>query len=80
MEGTSVIPLAWFNCLDSKSSDDYGERLLILVFFPDWPVARVEPSEIGGRKMAAYILHKLGAALRGEADSEAEEDSSSYSS
>lgn len=40
--GTEVIPVPLFNVLDGKRSEDY--------------VARVEPSAIGGRKMAEFLL------------------------
>jgi len=42
ISGTEVIPIPLFNVLDGKNHDDY--------------VARVEPSSIGGRKMAEYLL------------------------
>lgn len=37
-----MIPVPLFNVLDGKRSEDY--------------VARVEPSAIGGRKMAEFLL------------------------
>lgn len=40
--GTQVIPVPLFNALDGTQSRDY--------------VARVEPSSIGGRKMAEFLL------------------------
>ncbi len=42
IQGSEVIPVPLFNVLDGKCSDDY--------------VARVEPSAIGGKKMAEYLL------------------------
>lgn len=40
--GSEVIPVPLFNVLDGKRSEDY--------------VARVEPSAIGGQKMAEFLL------------------------
>jgi hypothetical protein len=42
IKGSEVIPVPLFNVLDGKCSDDY--------------VARVEPSAIGGEKMAEFLL------------------------
>mmetsp|Transcript_6583 Transcript_6583/g.10014 ORF Transcript_6583/g.10014 Transcript_6583/m.10014 type:complete len:344 (-) Transcript_6583:26-1057(-) len=42
IEGTEVIPVPLFSVLNGKRSEDY--------------VARVEPSAIGGEKMAQYLL------------------------
>lgn len=42
VKGSQVIPVPLFNVLDGKRSEDY--------------VARVEPSAIGGRKMAEFLL------------------------
>ena len=42
INGSEVIPVPLFNVLDGKRSEDY--------------VARVEPSAIGGRKMAEFLL------------------------
>lgn len=42
IEGSQVIPVPFFNVLDGKRTEDY--------------VARVEPSAIGGRKMAEFLL------------------------
>mmetsp|Transcript_31136 Transcript_31136/g.47234 ORF Transcript_31136/g.47234 Transcript_31136/m.47234 type:complete len:83 (+) Transcript_31136:1497-1745(+) len=39
--GSEVIPVPLFNVLDGKKSEDY--------------VARVEPSAIGGKKMAEFL-------------------------
>ena len=41
--GSETIPVPLFHALDGKDSRDY--------------IARVEPSSVGGRKMAEYILH-----------------------
>ena len=43
--GSQVIPVGLFNVLDGKSPEDY--------------VARVEPSPVGGDKLAEYILHMI---------------------
>ena len=43
--GTRVVPVALFDALDSKNTDDYVER--------------VEPSVTGGRKIAEYLLDHL---------------------
>ena len=43
--GTRIIPVALFDALESKNTDDY--------------VARVEPSPEGGRKMAEFLLDHL---------------------
>lgn len=43
--GSQVIPVPLYHVLDGKRSEDY--------------VARVEPSAIGGRKMAEYILDMM---------------------
>lgn len=40
--GTEVIPIPLFHVLDGKKSEDY--------------VARVEPSALGGKKMAEYFV------------------------
>ena len=40
--GSEVIPIPLFHTLDGTRSEDY--------------VARVEPSAIGGKKMAEYLL------------------------
>ena len=45
IEGTHVIPIALFEAMDSKNPDNY--------------VQRVEPSVIGGRRMAEYILDHI---------------------
>lgn len=45
IEGTEVIPIPLFNALDGKCSQDY--------------VARVEPSAIGGKKMAEYLMDAI---------------------
>ena len=42
IEGSEVIAVPLFNVLDGKRSEDY--------------IARVEPSAIGGRKMAEFFL------------------------
>jgi hypothetical protein len=41
--GSEVIPVPLFVPLDGTNSEDY--------------VARVEPSALGGKKMAEYLLH-----------------------
>jgi len=43
--GCEVIPIPLFHVLNGKDSEDY--------------VARVEPSQVGGRKMAEYLLDVL---------------------
>ena len=43
--GSEVIPVALYEALDGKNSDDY--------------IARVEPSPLGGEKMADYILLRM---------------------
>ncbi|KAK1735127.1 hypothetical protein QTG54_014193 [Skeletonema marinoi] len=56
--GSEVIPIPLFIPLDGTRSEDY--------------VARVEPSAIGGRKMAEYLLdviHQDGGAMSGGYDS-----------
>jgi hypothetical protein len=40
-----VIPVGLFNVLDGRNPEDY--------------IARVEPSPLGGKKMADYILHVI---------------------
>jgi hypothetical protein len=45
IEGTEVIPIALFDALDGKNTEDY--------------VQRVEPSIIGGEKMATLIINKM---------------------
>jgi len=42
IEGSEVIPVPLFHVLDGKNTEDY--------------VARVEPSALGGKKMAEYLL------------------------
>lgn len=42
IKGSEVIPTPLFNVLDGKRSEDY--------------IARVEPSALGGRKMAEFLL------------------------
>lgn len=42
MPGSEVIPVPLFNALDGKHTIDY--------------VARVEPSAIGGKKLAEFLL------------------------
>ena len=42
---SEVIPVALYEALDGKNSDDY--------------IARVEPSPLGGEKMADYILLRM---------------------
>lgn len=42
MPGSEVIPVPLFNALDGKNTLDY--------------VARVEPSAIGGKKLAEFLL------------------------
>lgn len=44
--GTEVVPIRLADALDGKCSEDYHQR--------------VEPSVIGGQKMARLILHRLG--------------------
>ena len=48
--GAQVIPVPLFHVLDGRNPDDY--------------VARVEPSPIGGEKMAVYILDMLENSLQ----------------
>merc|ERR1712039_144840 len=43
---TEVVPIRLADALDGKSTEDYHER--------------VEPSVVGGQKMARLILHRLG--------------------
>jgi len=45
ISGSQVIPVPLFNVLDGKCSEDY--------------VARVEPSSLGGKKMAEYLLDTI---------------------
>lgn len=45
VEGTKVVPIALYNALDSKNTDDYE--------------ARVEPSATGGQKMAELFLDTM---------------------
>lgn len=45
ISGSQVIPVPLFNVLDGKHSNDY--------------VARVEPSALGGKKMAEYLLDTI---------------------
>ena len=45
IKGSEVIPVALFNPLNGKFSEDY--------------VARVEPSSQGGEKMAEYLLDMI---------------------
>lgn len=40
--GSEVIPVPLFNVLDGKTTSDY--------------IARVEPSAVGGKKLAEYLL------------------------
>ena len=54
IEGTQVIPIALFEALDSKNPDNY--------------VQRVEPSVVGGRQMAEYILDHI---IRSDSSAEA---------
>ena len=51
--GSQVIPVPLFVALDGTRSEDY--------------VARVEPSAIGGRKMAEFLLHAIHSELSHEA-------------
>jgi len=61
IKGTTVIPTAWFDVLDCKpGTRDY--------------VARVEPSEVGGRKMAQHILDCLNVLDGGDAPLSGEND------
>ncbi|OCL09127.1 hypothetical protein AOQ84DRAFT_354160 [Glonium stellatum] len=50
IEGTTVVPCAFFDALDGKSKEDY--------------TARVEPSVEGGRKMGEQLMDKLKSALQ----------------
>ncbi|CAD7959819.1 unnamed protein product [Amoebophrya sp. A120] len=52
IEKCEVIPFALFDVLDGNTPEDY--------------VARVEPSETGGRKMAKALVEKLYPEMRGE--------------
>jgi hypothetical protein len=45
--GSQVIPIPLFNVLDGKRSEDY--------------IARVEPSAVGGRKIAEFLLDVIEA-------------------
>jgi hypothetical protein len=45
IKGSQVIPVPLFNVLDGKRSEDY--------------IARVEPSAVGGRKMAEFLLDMI---------------------
>ncbi len=53
IQGSQVIPVPLFVALDGTRSEDY--------------VARVEPSAIGGRKMAEFLLHVIHSELGHEA-------------
>lgn len=46
VEGTEVVPIHLADALDGKCRDDYHHR--------------VEPSVVGGQKMARLILQRLG--------------------
>ena len=45
VQGTKVVPIALYNALDGKDTNDYE--------------ARVEPSATGGRKMAELFLDTM---------------------
>lgn len=45
VEGTKIVPIALYDVLDGKNTDDYE--------------ARVEPSAVGGGKMAALFMDKM---------------------
>lgn len=46
VEGSEVVPIHLADALDGKNTEDYHQR--------------VEPSVVGGQKMARLILHRLG--------------------
>jgi len=54
INGSQVIPIPLFNVLDGKDGKDY--------------VARVEPSVLGGKKMAEYLLDNIQNTVYGDGE------------
>lgn len=57
INGSQVIPIPLFNVLDGKDGKDY--------------VARVEPSVLGGKKMAEYLLDNIQNTVYGDGENAA---------